>query len=224
MRYVIVGCGRVGATLAKLLCAEEHDVTVVDQNPIAFKRLGARFPGRCEVGTGIDADVLQRAGCGETDGFVAVTDGDNRNVMAALIAQRIFRVKKIVARIYDPPRGQIYRDLGLETFCPTTLGAKIVRDRLLHAPFESRPSFDFGRVSSVTVTLANLEPGLTVADVERPGLVRIAAVRTAAGKVVVPSPTDALHAGDEINAIVAPEALAEFSSRFARATATAVAN
>ena len=101
MRYLIVGCGRVGSTLAKLLVAE-HDVVVVDENPGAFKRLGARFGGGVEVGTGIDYDVLKRAGAEKADGFVAVTDGDNRNVMAALIAQRMFRIPKIVARIYDP--------------------------------------------------------------------------------------------------------------------------
>jgi trk system potassium uptake protein TrkA len=137
MKYLIVGCGRVGATLAKLLTAESHDVTVVDENPAAFKRLGQHFAGRVEVGTGIDYDVLKRAGAETVDGFVAVTDGDNRNVMAALIAQRMFKIKKIVARIYDPPRGQLYRELGIETVCPTTLGAKIVRDKLMHMPYES---------------------------------------------------------------------------------------
>ena len=102
MKYLIVGCGRVGSTLAKLLTAELHDVTVVDENPSAFKRLGNHFAGRVEVGTGIDHDVLKRAGAESADGFVAVTDGDNRNVMAALIGQRRFGIKKIVARIYDP--------------------------------------------------------------------------------------------------------------------------
>ena len=130
MRYLIVGCGRVGSTLAKLLVADKHDVVVVDENPAAFKRLGNRFGGQVEVGTGIDYDVLKRAGAERADGFVAVTDGDNRNVMAALIAQKMFRIPKIVARIYDPPRGQLYRELGIETFSPTTIGAQIIRDRL----------------------------------------------------------------------------------------------
>lgn len=102
----------------------------MDENPAAFKRLGNRFAGQVEVGTGIDYDVLKRAGAESADGFIAVTDGDNRNVMAALIAQRMFGIKKIVARIYDPPRGQMYRDLGIETFCPTTMGAQMIRDTL----------------------------------------------------------------------------------------------
>jgi trk system potassium uptake protein TrkA len=214
LKYIIVGCGRVGAALAKLLTAEGHDVTVVDENPAAFKRLGVRFSGRVEVGTGIDADVLKRAGADEADGFVAVTDGDNRNVMAALIAQRMFGIKKIVARIYDPPRGQLYRELGIETVCPTTTGAKIVRDKLMHMPYESVPSFDFGKVSSLTVSVPAKLVNVRVGDVEMQNLVKIAAIRRG-GQVLIPSAYDALAAGDEINAIVAPEALSEFVARFA---------
>ena len=217
MKYLIVGCGRVGSTLAKLLTAENHDVTVVDENPVAFKRLGNHFNGRVEVGTGIDYDVLKRAGADEADGFVAVTDGDNRNVMAALIAQRRFAIKKIVARIYDPPRGQLYRELGIETVCPTTLGAKIVRDKLMHMPYESVPSFDFGKLSSLAVSLRDSDAGLRVFDIEQPGMVRVAAVRRG-GRVFVASPEEILSAGDEINAIVAPEALSDFVTRFAATT------
>ncbi|MHB8230966.1 MAG: potassium channel family protein, partial [Vulcanimicrobiaceae bacterium] len=130
MRYLIVGCGRVGSTLAKLLDADNHEVIVVDESPSAFKRLGQKFKGHVVVGTGIDYDVLKRAGAATANGFIAVTNGDNRNVMAALIAQRMFKIKKIVARIYDPPRGLMYRDLGIDTVCPTTVGAKMIRDML----------------------------------------------------------------------------------------------
>jgi trk system potassium uptake protein TrkA len=214
MKYVIVGCGRVGATLAKLLTAESHDVTVVDENPSAFRRLGSHFSGRVEVGTGIDNDVLVRAGVESADGFIAVTDGDNRNVMAALIAQRMFGVRKIVARIYDPPRGQLYRELGIETVCPTTIGAKIVRDKLMHMPYESVPSFDFGKLSTLAVTMRAGDAGTRVFEIERPGAVRVGAVRRG-NHVFVASPEDLLSAGDEINAIVAPEALSEFVARYA---------
>jgi trk system potassium uptake protein TrkA len=215
MRYLIVGCGRVGSTLAKLLVTE-HDVVVVDENPGAFKRLGARFGGGVEVGTGIDYDVLKRAGAEKADGFVAVTDGDNRNVMAALIAQRMFRIPKIVARIYDPPRGQLYRDLGIETFSPTTLGAQIIRDALLDSPYTSMPSFDFGNLTSLVATVASAQNGKRVADVEEDGKIRIAAIRQL-GSVRVAAPGDVLREGDEINAIVAPDALAAFAATFSKA-------
>ncbi|MBD5634642.1 MAG: NAD-binding protein, partial [Candidatus Eremiobacteraeota bacterium] len=187
---------------------------VVDENPAAFKRLGQHFAGRVEVGTGIDYDVLKRAGADSADGFVAVTDGDNRNVMAALIAQRMFKIKKIVARIYDPPRGQLYRELGIETVCPTTLGAKIVRDKLMHMPYESVPSFEFGKVSSLAVSIRAGDAGIRIVDIEKAGMVRVSAVRRG-GYVFVASPEDVLSAGDEINAVVAPEALSDFVARFA---------
>jgi trk system potassium uptake protein TrkA len=216
MRYLIVGCGRVGSTLAKLLVAEKHDVVVVDENPSAFKRLGSRFGGGVEVGTGIDYDVLKRGGAERADGFVAVTDGDNRNVMAALIAQRMFRIPKIVARIYDPLRGQLYRELGIETFSPTTLGAQIIRDALVDAPYSSMPSFDFGKITSLVATVGPMQDGKRVAEIEMDGHVRIAAIRQL-GSVRVAAPDDILREGDEINAIVSPESLATFAAQFSRA-------
>jgi trk system potassium uptake protein len=213
MRYVIVGCGRVGSTLAKLLVADKHEVIVVDENPAAFKRLGNRFGGQVEVGTGIDYDVLKRAGADRADGFVAVTDGDNRNVMAALIAQRMFRIPKIVARIYDPPRGQMYRDLGIETFSPTTLGAQLIRDRLADTPYQSLPAFDFGNLTSLVATIGHANAGRTVGEIEAPGKVRIAAIRRG-GTVMVAAADETLLNGDEVNVIVAPDALVGFATEF----------
>ena len=213
MRYLIVGCGRVGSTLARLLVDDKHDVVVVDENPAAFKRLGARFGGGVEVGTGIDYDVLKRAGAERADGFAAVTDGDNRNVMASLIAQRMFRIPKIVARIYDPPRGQLYRELGIETFSPTTIGAQLIRDALLDTPYRSMPAFDFGKLTSLVATIGAPHVGKRVADLEVEGRIRIAAIRQL-GSVRVAAAGDVLQEGDEINAIVAPEALSAFAAAF----------
>jgi trk system potassium uptake protein TrkA len=213
MRYLIVGCGRVGSTLAKLLDADNNEVIVVDENPSAFKRLGQKFKGHVVVGTGIDYDVLKRAGAQTADGFIAVTNGDNRNVMAALIAHRMFHIKKVVARIYDPMRGMMYRDLGIETVCPTTVGAKMIRDMLLEAPWDTLQSFDFGKVTSVTAVVRASDSGKRVSEFERPGRIRIAAVRT--GKTVrVPGEDTILSDGDEINAIVAPDAISEFAQMF----------
>jgi trk system potassium uptake protein TrkA len=206
----------VGSTLAKLLVADKHDVVVVDENPAAFKRLGNRFAGQVEVGTGIDYDVLKRAGADRADGFVAVTDGDNRNVMAALIAQRMFRVPKIVARIYDPPRAQLYRELGIETFSPTTIGAHFLRDRLQDVAYASAPSFDFGKLSSLVATVTRAQAGKRVDEVEIDGKIRIAAIRRL-GSVSIAAEGDMLQEGDEINAIVSPDALSAFAAAFAAA-------
>ncbi len=220
MRYLIVGCGRVGSALAKLLDADGHKVIVVDENPSAFRRLGQKFSGDVVVGTGIDYDVLKRAGAQTADGFVSCTDGDNRNIMAALIAQRMFHIKHIVARIYDPPRGQMYRELGIQTVVPTTVGAKIIRDTLMDAPWDPLHSFDFGKVTSLSAVVGVTEAGRTVGDIEKPGRIRIAAVRRAGEGVIVAANDYVLREGDEINAVVAPEAISEFAQLFASAQST----
>jgi trk system potassium uptake protein TrkA len=132
MKVIIVGCGRVGARLARQLDAEGHSVVVVDQQVSAFERLGRDFRGAMVVGNCVDEAVLRRAGIEGADCFVSVTNGDNRNLMAAQIAQRIFKVKRVITRLYDPIRESVFREMGLETFCPTTLGADLVRDYFLH--------------------------------------------------------------------------------------------
>lgn len=213
MRYLIVGCGRVGSALAKLLDTDGHEVIVVDENAAAFKRLGQKFKGHVVVGTGIDYDVLKRAGAATADGFVAVTNGDNRNIMAALIAQRMFKIKRIVARIYDPPRGQMYRELGVQTVCPTTVGAKLIRDVLIDAPWENE-AFDFGKITSLAAIVGPADGGKRVAEIEVEGRVRIAAVRRGAHDVRIASSDLVLQEGDEINAIVAPDAIGDFARRF----------
>jgi trk system potassium uptake protein TrkA len=131
MKVIIVGCGRVGARLARQLDVEGHSVAVVDQQVSAFDRLGREFRGNMVVGNCIDEAVLRRAGIEGADCFVSVTSGDNRNLMAAQIAQRIFKVKRVITRLYDPIRESVFREMGLETFCPTTLGADLIREYFL---------------------------------------------------------------------------------------------
>ncbi len=131
MNVVIMGCGRVGAQLAMTLDREGHTVTVLDLKQEAFsRRLSPEFGGRAIVGNGIDMDTLRRAGIDSADAFVAVTQGDNRNVMAAQIAQHLFNVPKVVCRIYDPIREEIYHTLGIETISPTMVGARLLHEAL----------------------------------------------------------------------------------------------
>ena len=130
MKAVIMGCGRVGAELAAMLERSANSVTILDINPDSFRRLPADFRGRKLVGNGIDPDVLRRACADEPDAFVAVTQGDNRNVMAAQIAKHMLNIPRVVCRIYDPIREEIYRELGLETISPTRVGAKLLLDAL----------------------------------------------------------------------------------------------
>ncbi|MCS6801681.1 MAG: TrkA family potassium uptake protein [Chloroflexota bacterium] len=139
MNVIIMGCGRVGATLAKLLDDEGHHVTILDIDPYSFRRLPATFRGTALVGNGTDQDVLVRAGIAEADVFVAATQGDNRNVMAAQIAKHIFGVRRVVSRIYDPIREQMYRELGLETFSPTVVGAHYMYALVVGKPTPALP-------------------------------------------------------------------------------------
>ena len=130
MKAVIMGCGRVGARLAGLLGADGHSVTILDTDTYSFRRLPPTFKGNALVGNGLDQEVLKRAGIEEADAFVATTQGDNRNIMAAQIAKHIFNVPKVVSRIYDPLRQELYSTLGLETISPTTIFAEILREKL----------------------------------------------------------------------------------------------
>jgi trk system potassium uptake protein TrkA len=123
MYYVIMGCGRVGARVASALSRAGHEVTVLDLNPSAFERLDSDFSGNTMVGNGIDSDVLRRAEIERADAFAAVTQGDNRNVMASQMARHIFGVPKVVTRIYDPLRQETFEMLGIEAISPTVIGA-----------------------------------------------------------------------------------------------------
>lgn len=131
MKIVILGCGRVGSTLATMLDRAGHTITVVDYSSDSFQRLNPDFGGTTIVGNGVDEEVLIRAGIKEADAFAAVTNGDNRNIMASQIVKEIFKVKKVMCRIYDPIREETYHELGLETVSPTKIGAQIFFDSLV---------------------------------------------------------------------------------------------
>jgi len=133
MKVVIMGCGRVGARIASILDHNGHDVTVIDIDSRAFRRLASDFRGETLIGTGIDEDVLRAAGIEEATAFIAVTNGDNRNIMAAQVARNIFNVPEVVCRIYDPVREDTYRRLGLTTVCPTTTISALVLDHVIAA-------------------------------------------------------------------------------------------
>jgi len=130
MNIVIMGCGRVGARLAGLLDKDGHKVTVLDWDAYSFRRLPPEFGGQALLGNGLDEDALKRAGIEEADIFVALTQGDNRNIMSTQIAKHIFNVPRVVCRIYDPLRRDLYETLGLEAISPTTIFADIFKKKL----------------------------------------------------------------------------------------------
>ena len=130
MKVIIIGCGRVGARLAGLLDIEGHKVTILDIDAYSFRKLPADFTGTALMGDGIDEEALKKAGIEEADAFVALTQGDNRNIMAAQIAKHIFNVPKVICRIYDPLRRELFNSLGIEAFSPTTTFAQILKEKL----------------------------------------------------------------------------------------------
>jgi len=130
MKVIIMGCGRVGAALAGMLDSNGHKVTILDIEPYSFRKLPATFNGVAMVGNGLEEESLKKAGIEEADVFVTTTQGDNRNVLACQIAKHIYHVPKVVSRIYDPIREEMYRNLGLDTVSPTKVVAELLQDRI----------------------------------------------------------------------------------------------
>ncbi|HET7533075.1 MAG TPA: TrkA family potassium uptake protein [Nocardioidaceae bacterium] len=139
MHVVIMGCGRVGSTLARSLEDRGHTVAVIDSNPDAFRRLGPSFNGTKVTGIGFDQDVLDRAGIEKADAFAAVSSGDNSNIIAARVARETFGIQQVVARIYDPGRAEVYQRLGITTVATVKWTADQVLRRIL--PAGAEPDF-----------------------------------------------------------------------------------
>jgi len=132
MYIIVVGCGKVGSNLAKELSIENHDVVVIDNDPEKFKLLGSGFNGKTVLGVAIDEDILKQAGIENADAVAAVTPDENMNVMVCQIAKEIFKVPRVIPRVYDPDRDLIFQQLGLNTMCLTTLAVAHVKKILSH--------------------------------------------------------------------------------------------
>jgi len=133
VKIVIMGCGRVGSTLAGRLHREGHDVTVIDTDANAFRRLPDDFGGRTLIGSGVDDRVLRRAGIETADAFIALTQGDNRNLLASQKAKHLFNVQSVVTRVYDPYRAELFGEIGLQTFSPTNISVDLAHEALSNA-------------------------------------------------------------------------------------------
>ena len=131
MKILIMGCGRTGAQLACMLDADGHQITILDTNDYSFHRLPSDFHGTALVGDGTSDETLMKAGIEKVDAFVAVTQGDNRNIKAAQIARHIFKVPRVILRVYDPLRRELYSKLGFDVFSPTVIFAQLLKDNLL---------------------------------------------------------------------------------------------
>jgi len=212
MYVIIVGCGRVGSELAKLLSAEGHDVVVIDKNPTAFERLGGTFNGLTLVGNGFSLSLLKQAGIEKADAFCSVTNGDNTNLVSAQAAKKIFKVPKVIARVYDPARAHIYKALGLDIISGTILFAAMLRDKIIESRFSSY-LIETKELGVIEIEVKNNLVGKTIQDINIPGEFLVVAIRRLQD-VIIPEPHTTLKAKDVLMAAVKVASLARVKEKF----------
>jgi trk system potassium uptake protein TrkA len=185
MKIMIIGCGRQGAELAKTLSLNGCEVTVVDNDQTAFERLGSSFGGRVILGNGIDHDVLVQGGIEESDGIAAVTASDEINIVAARLARQVFKVPRVVARVHDPLKAEIYQRLGLMTVTPVMLGTQRFRELLTFSPLSPIKRLGNGEVSIIEIEVPPGLVGRTVNELTVPGEIQVTAI-TRSNKTNIP--------------------------------------
>ena len=200
MHIIIVGCGRVGGELANILSAEGHNVVVVDKKQEAFSRLGHGFNGMTLTGNGFDVELLKEAGIEKAEALCAVSDDDNTNIMASQVAKRMFQVPRVIARVYDPHKADVYDKLGLDIISGTLLVAAMIRDKLME---RSLTTFlvESGEVGVMEIEVGEKLAGKRVEEVNIPGELLVSVVMKPTG-AVLPGPDDILCKGERIFAIV----------------------
>jgi trk system potassium uptake protein len=214
VHIVIMGCGRVGSSIAHTLEDQGHSVAVVDQDPEAFRKLRSGFKGTKVTGIGFDRDVLAEAGIERAEAFAAVSSGDNSNVIAARVARESFGVRRVVARIYDPRRAEVYQRLGIPTVATVAWTADQMLRRLLPEGAESLWRDPTGAVVLAEVAYADGWLGEKVCDLESAAGARIAFI-SRLGEALIPSPNLVLQEGDVVHVVAAESTLSQIASVFA---------
>ena len=217
MHIVIMGCGRVGSTLAHILEDRGHSVAVIDRDPEAFRKLSSGFKGSRITGIGYDRDVLAEAGIEEADAFAAVSSGDNSNVIAARVARESFGVERVAARIYDPRRAEVYQRLGIPTVATVRWTADQMLRRLLPEGSEALWRDPTGAVVLAEVAFSAEWVGEKVHALEEASRARVAYI-SRLGEAMLPVQGTVLQEGDVLH-VVAPESdLARIGEVFGRVT------
>jgi trk system potassium uptake protein TrkA len=176
MKIMIIGCGRQGTELAKTLCQNECEITVVDNDPDAFKRLGPPFHGQVICGDGLDREVLLKGGIERADGLAALTASDDTNIVVARLARQVFRVPRVVARVHDPLKAEIYRRLGVQTVTPVALGTLRFAELLTFSPLEPIKRLGNGEVGIVEIDVPPNLIGRTVIELTVPNEIFVVAI------------------------------------------------
>ena len=209
MKVIIVGCGRVGAHTAAALAREGHDVAVVDHSEDAFRLLPAAFEGRTLRGVAFERTVLEEAGIAEADALVAVTSGDNTNIVVARIAKDVYRVPDVVARIYDPRRADIYRRYGIQTFAPTAWSAGKIVEFIVSPNLEREESFGNGEVQMLAAWVPEHLVGKPINDLRVPGEIRVALI-VRMGRGLIPVSGTCFEVDDQVHVVVHQSAVEKF--------------
>jgi trk system potassium uptake protein TrkA len=213
MKYVVVGCGRVGSELANRLAASGHDVCVVDQEDGAFHNLSPSFRGRTIEGEVLSQQVLRRAGIESADGVAAVTSSDSLNAVVAHAARVIFKVPNVVARNYDPRRRPLFEAFGLQVISSTSWGAQRVEELLYHGEIRTIFSAGNGEVEVYEVTVPAAWAGRRLGELLREGVCGVALTR--AGRAALPDNEARLEAGDVLNVSATLEGIEWLRARLA---------
>lgn len=206
MRVIIVGCGRVGSELTVQLGKAGHDVTIVDKRPSAFYRLPPGFEARTIVGLGFDRELLVEAGVKEADAFISVTNGDNSNIVSARVAREYFHVPKVIARIYDPRRAEIYERLNIPTVATTTWGVKQILLMLSHEREEIKESLAGGDLFRMRLEIAPHLVGKPVRALNVEGKILVAGVDRG-GHGFIPVGSSSFQEGDVVHLILHKDAV-----------------
>lgn len=206
MNIIVMGCGRVGSQVSHLLFRQGHNVTVIDHDANALARLGKDFQGNVVQGLGFDKNVLLEAGVETAEGFVAASSSDNANIVAARIARNIFRVPRVVARLYDPVRAEVYHRLGLSTISSTQWGAERIVEVVTHRDLDVMQVFGDGGTTMVRVEVPARLHGYRVSQMNIPGEVLVTAI-TRDDQTFIPVSGTEFRDGDIMYLAVIPSAM-----------------
>lgn len=214
VHIVIMGCGRVGSTLAKDFQGLGHSVAVIDQDREAFRRLGADFNGLTVAGVGFDRDTLIEAGIEKADAFAAVSNGDNSNILAARVARETYGVQNVVARIYDPGRAEIYQRLGIPTVATVLWTTDQIMRRILPTGARSEWQDASGKVQLAEMAMNSEWFGEPATLIERNTSARVAFI-TRLGEGIIPDEHTVLQEGDVVHVLVLDQHLEETAKSLA---------
>ncbi|CAG7654220.1 potassium channel family protein [Actinacidiphila bryophytorum] len=215
MHVVIMGCGRVGSTLAHSLEQQGHTVAVIDQDAKAFRRLGSGFGGRRVTGVGFDQDTLREAGIEEAGAFAAVSSGDNSNIIAARVAREMFGIENVAARIYDPRRAEVYQRLGIPTVATVRWTADQMLRRLLPSGAEPLWRDPSGGVQLAEVHTSPAWIGHKISTLQEETGARVAFL-TRLGEAMLPTAQTVLQEGDLVHVMLRSDEVAVVEAAFAK--------